>query len=912
MRSLYKDNRITISSPQAKACLLAAFFLPVLILLFAAWRLHLAPFTDVYYMPNSMQETYLPVISELCHKVKNGESIFFTWNNAGGTSFWNLIACYAASPFTLLYLCFSEADIPKVTQAIFALRCAFASLTFCVLLWKKEKILSPVTVAFSTAYGLSAYMLAFYEEPWYLDTLIFLPLLILGMHYLLQGKKKWLFTFSFAMIIISSWQAGVYVLVFAVALFPLLMMEERKKKIDIRKRAINVKDFALSILIALGMTLIFWFPVLKGILHSSLTDLSFRFPQDLNTNIKIWDTFERFSFDAYFYSLSDSTQYPSVYCGIVSVMLVFFYGLSERIPFKEKLYSFSALLFFYVIMANRLLSFLFSGAHYPISSTYPQAFLIVFLVMYLGGRALGHGALTENHKNLRIVTALLLSFLVINCAISTSVNYSDHKVYYVVCFIVVYFAVISLLEKKNTKEQNRFLSLVFAGILLVEGTIALYHPLKDRYMVRSMKDAIVDPEENPMPESMRKTLSTNQKTEWVYRLNSAVTYHKPDEQEVARVQELVRQKEPYERVVFDSTTEKNIGLIYHVPSLDSAYFIQSKAFVSALKALGMSNASGKIKVVKNVPWLEKLFAVSGRVNDEGVEKGQETGSIGYFTSSEMIYESLDGKLPAFENQNQFTGLFSEGKVLERLDYSIEKLTNVQNLKEDRFKVVSSPNMNEAEFTVKADFISPIYIICNCEQQAILEVTQYDSDGGALNSESITDAHKRVFVLDSFEEGADHLSIHLEFPENKTETIRFSASSLNRENLEKLEQTLGKTSFRITSFSAAQVEGDISAPSSGNLLFTIPYDNSWSITIDGEKTKPFAGCKAFLAVHLTAGEHHVSMKYEPPQYKTGLISLGVFSLLAVFVALSGGTLGRKKKDLNTVQTEEHENVKGNDN
>ena len=81
MRSLYKDNRITISSPQAKVCLLAAFFLPVLILLFAAWRLHLAPFTDVYYMPNSMQETYLPVISELCHKVKNGESIFFTWRH---------------------------------------------------------------------------------------------------------------------------------------------------------------------------------------------------------------------------------------------------------------------------------------------------------------------------------------------------------------------------------------------------------------------------------------------------------------------------------------------------------------------------------------------------------------------------------------------------------------------------------------------------------------------------------------------------------------------------------------------------------------------------------------------------------------------------------------------------------------
>jgi len=895
MRTLSKDNRITISSPGAKACLIASFFLPVLILLFAAWRLRLAPFTDKYYMPLSMQETYLPVISELCHKVKNGESVFYTWNSGGGTSFWTILACYAASPFTLLYLCFSEADIPKITQVIFALRCAFASLSFCVLLWKKEKLLSPLSVAFSTAYGLSAYFLTFYEEPWFLDTLIYLPLLILGAYYLLQGRHNWLFIFSLALIIISSWQAGLYVLVFAIVLIPMLAMEANKKNPGIRKILTNVKDFAIAILLSAGISAFSWFPVLQGILNSSLADLQFRFPQDLNTNMKIWDLLERFSFDSYPYSVTESTQFPAVYCGIFAVMLVLFYALTTKIPFKEKLYSFSALFFFYVIMANRFLSFLFSGFHYPLSSTYPQAFLLVFLIMYLGGRALACGAYFEKHRNLQIVVAFLIAFLVINSAINSQVNYSDHRIYYAISFIVLYFAVICLLEKNNTRSQNRFLAIAFSVLLLSETALAVYHPLKDRYFVKSMKERITDPALNYMTEDQRKTLLPNQKSEWVYELSSAVTYHEPDELMTEEVEKEKQNLQEGERLGFYSGNSANYGLLYHVPTLNSSFYIQSASYASTLKALGLSRSGESIELIRNVPWMQRLFAVSGSIGTDDAAGTGERGSLGYFSSSEQIYEPLTGAGDPFSKQNLFTSLFSEGAVLDEIPYSsfsVDELKNMKDLKDGRFSVVSSKEMSEADIMINIDYIKPIYIQCNCDQQVIMEVTQCDEEGKYLDMQRSTSAQNGVLVQETMEE-TKQIKIHMEFPENKAETFFLAVASYQSENYEKLSGMLSRYGFRITSFSSDAVEGDITAPESGNLIFTVPYDKGWTVLVDGQETGTFAACDAFLAIHLTEGEHHVTMKYKPAGWKIGMVSLAAFAFLAIFLSVSKVHTGKKK-------------------
>ena len=54
---------------------------------------------------------YVPFLTELAEKIKNGGSLFFTWHAGRGTDFWSIIAYYLASPFNLIALFFGENEI---------------------------------------------------------------------------------------------------------------------------------------------------------------------------------------------------------------------------------------------------------------------------------------------------------------------------------------------------------------------------------------------------------------------------------------------------------------------------------------------------------------------------------------------------------------------------------------------------------------------------------------------------------------------------------------------------------------------------------------------------------------------------------------------------------------------------------
>ena len=235
MKNLRKDNRITFSETRTKVCLLLSFFLPVLILLVIAFKFKIYPFSSDCVITEPMQKTYLPVISELRRKIFAGESLFYSWNVGGGSNFWAWIGAYAASPFALLYLLFPADRIAEATQIIFALKAAVAALCLFVLFWKKENVVSPVSVGLSVAYGLSAYVLTYSQEPWILDTVILLPLLILTLWNLILGKRKWMFTLMCALAGITCCHAGVYMLLFVIIMFPLLYIEARHEELKLAK-----------------------------------------------------------------------------------------------------------------------------------------------------------------------------------------------------------------------------------------------------------------------------------------------------------------------------------------------------------------------------------------------------------------------------------------------------------------------------------------------------------------------------------------------------------------------------------------------------------------------------------------------------------------------------------------------------
>ena len=114
-----------------------------------------------------MYHQYVPFLGELQSKLQSGGSLFYTWNGAGGSNFWNLLAYYGASPLNLTLVLFPKKFLMEGVTLILLLKIGLAGSTMAVYLraivWEKDKRSADISlVGFATLYALCSYVMAYY------------------------------------------------------------------------------------------------------------------------------------------------------------------------------------------------------------------------------------------------------------------------------------------------------------------------------------------------------------------------------------------------------------------------------------------------------------------------------------------------------------------------------------------------------------------------------------------------------------------------------------------------------------------------------------------------------------------------------------------------------------------------------
>lgn len=71
-----------------------------------------------------------------------------------------------------------------------------------------------------------------------------------------------------------------------------------------------------------------------------------------------------------------------------------------------------------------------------------------------------------------------------------------------------------------------------------------------------------------------------------------------------------------------------------------------------------------------------------------------------------------------------------------------------------------------------------------------------------------------------------------------------------------------------------VTGRVQAASDGYVMFMIPYEDGWQLTVDGEETELIRGDLGFLACRVTAGDHELKLAFHAPMLKEGLAASAV--------------------------------------
>lgn len=75
-------------------------------------------------------------------------------------------------------------------------------------------------------------------------------------------------------------------------------------------------------------------------------------------------------------------------------------------------------------------------------------------------------------------------------------------------------------------------------------------------------------------------------------------------------------------------------------------------------------------------------------------------------------------------------------------------------------------------------------------------------------------------------------------------------------------------------SANRITGDISLDKDKLLCLSIPYSQGWTLYVDGKETELLQTNVMYMGVPLTAGEHQIELRYTTPYLKVGLLLSGV--------------------------------------
>lgn len=104
------------------------------------------------------------------------------------------------------------------------------------------------------------------------------------------------------------------------------------------------------------------------------------------------------------------------------------------------------------------------------------------------------------------------------------------------------------------------------------------------------------------------------------------------------------------------------------------------------------------------------------------------------------------------------------------------------------------------------------------------------------------------------------------------------------------QNLKKNSLTNIKYEGNHFSGKIKTEKEKMVCVTIPYSKGWTAMVDGKKTKVYKVNGMYMGIEVGAGEHTIQLSYVSPGFKLG----AVISLLGVVVLLVMSFLSRKGK------------------
>ena len=371
-----KQLKLTTEKKLKLKALLVSFSIPFSIVILSYIVRGVAPFGEGTICSMDGFSQYFPMLQNMDTALENGEP-FYSFSGALGFNLWTQSAYYTNSPLWLFVYILPKSMQLCAINLLVAFKIGLTSLFFCTYLFSKKasarkshlKYLCP---AFSCAWALSAYVMAYINQLMWLDVIMLLPLVIMGLEKLIEQKKSTLYTVTLFVSIWSCFYLAYMVCIFVCLYFFYFSFSHKKKFAQIAESGLR---FVFSSLLAAGMCAVVLIPVYKALKLTIASELSFTSLGITNTPLEILRQFLPFC------DISLEYGAPNLYCTTLAFVLMLFCFFQKKIDIRERLCSAFFVIIMTLSMCLNLGDYLWHGFHFPNQLPSRQSFLLIFLVL---------------------------------------------------------------------------------------------------------------------------------------------------------------------------------------------------------------------------------------------------------------------------------------------------------------------------------------------------------------------------------------------------------------------------------------------------------------------------------------------------------------------------------------------------
>lgn len=851
----------------------------LLLMLFVLFIFSAFPFGDVTVLRMDLYHQYGPLFVELYDRVTGAESFLYSWTSGGGSSFLGNFFNYLSSPFSALIFLFDRDEMPFAITTIVSLKCIFSEGTFTFYLKKSLNRHSTVSATFGVLYAFCAYFLAYYWNVMWLDGMIALPLLVLGIEKLVDNGKGWLYVCSLVYIIYCNYYIGYMSCIFSVIylIAYLIISEKRKQYLDpdaIYTNKYSLKKFfnytivdrlvkfaAYSLICGL-ICAFFLLPIYFILSGSSATSDST--PDGVEKYFSLFDFIE-----THFAGLettirsSGSDILPNVYCSVLTIILLPLYMVNKNIRLKEKGVFAALIAIFLLSFNNNYVNFFWHGLHFPNDLPYRFSYMYSFILLVIAFRGLMK-IRSISVKEIAFVGILWIAVIAVADELPTQ-KMDSSTIYITLAFVLIYTAVLFLLKKRNFSKfiaSALILAIAFCEVVIADPNALNFNQSLSNYNENYdvYTDAVSYLEENDKSDYRTELCSLKTRMDTcLYGYDGMSIFSSMAYEEYSGLQYSLGMYGNRINSYTYNTQTPVYNMMYNIKYL---IYDGEETRPSTDLYTKYYEISNNAVIYENDYFLPKAFCVNEALDAWNTAEGNPfqvqadffalaTGFSGVFTEAE--YESTS-----------YTGMSGE-QITQGGTYWVEK--------------TDSNSYAETNISLKAARDGNLYIYASASDIANISViTDEESKSYSIETPYIID-------LGYFTEGQS-VTISLDCASLPTgeKSIEFFAYSINKDVLQAGYEKLRKEAMETETVTDRYISGTVYAESNRILYTSIPYDSGWSVYVDGTKTETFKIGDSQLGVMLKPGQHEIEFKYTPKGLYLGAGVSGVtlISLAAVTV------------------------------